>query len=375
MGVTKFSGSTGYRGVVKIEKDPDPSQETGSRPARSGAPVENTLAFILATSGNFTMGHNPIFSSGVWGAGFMNASERVAYANDIARLEGSVGLEYTAGDVFDAVRAMCFKFRGDKGGTFLKIFPNGIHGFQGFAWATSLSFSASQGQIITGDFNWTSYLDGVVNKVVVDSDDSDSEVNTPYGASGNNNGAAKPTAPGPFPYNGLYPYWGTDVVAGVPNVSTGAVAWDDAVVPDIISWSANYDSAIEVLKCCGCKDGTYTDTLEDSYAPLAPDYLGLGPMNASCNMEIFKLKNDFSDNSLHDRKAFRFILHTPYDGQYTPMAYASNTYAITLPRVVCNSKASQVQQGTSWITGSYAFEALGDFMGPPLALSKGNPDA
>ena len=370
MGVTAFNGNTGYRGVVKIEK--------GDRPAtRSAAPQDSALRQILATSGSFNLSHQAIYSSGVWGAGYMNASERVAYANDIVRLDGSVGLEYTAGDVFLAMQEMCFKYRGHQSGTYLQILPNGYCGFKGFAWATSLSFSASQGAVVTGDFNWTSYLDGNINQVVVEPASNSSNyaavqaaINSTYGASGGNGAAYVGNAP--FKYNGLYPYWATDVEEGVPDVEAGTVTWAGKVTPDIIDWSASYDSSIEQLKCCGTSPNAYYDGVADSHAPLAPDYLGIGAMNATCNMTIFKLKADFKDDAFHNKQAFRFILHTPAGGAYTPLDLtADDVFVVELPRVVNNSKQSQIQTGSSWITGSYAFDALGDFKSAPLNLKTG----
>ena len=56
MAVT-FTYDVGYMGVVKV------AQKT-----------------ILATSGSVQVEQTPIFSSGVWGAGWYNAAQQVAYA-------------------------------------------------------------------------------------------------------------------------------------------------------------------------------------------------------------------------------------------------------------------------------------------------------
>lgn len=362
MGVTQFNGNTGYRGVVKIQKLS--STRTAARPAAGD------MVAMLATSGPFNISHQPIYTTGVWGAGYMNAAEKVAYANDIARLDGSVGIEYTAGDVFEAIRGMCFEYRGNKYGTFIQILPNGKNGFEGKAWATSLSFSASQGTIVTGDFNWTSYLDesNGTNQILTEQPSDSAFINSKYGAlSAAADGSTQPAdANIPFVYNGVYPYWGTDI----QTASVGGNDW--ALVPDVISWSANYDSSIEQLKCCGMQTGTYVDNVTGSKAPLAPDYLGIGQMNSACQMEIFRLKGDFSDDSFHQRQSLRFIMHTPQDGGYTPGSPLSgaHTYIVTFPIAVKNQGSSNITTGASWITASYSFDGVGDFKNPPLNLTK-----
>ena len=99
---TKFSGDVGYRGIVKLD---------GTQ--------------LLATSGQVSINHDPIFSQGVWGAGYQNAAEQVAYANNYLRLEGSFGFQLTKGDGIKAVNNFAFTNRGNPSGTSIWIKPNG----------------------------------------------------------------------------------------------------------------------------------------------------------------------------------------------------------------------------------------------------------
>ena len=80
LGKTLFSGDTGYRGIVTL----------GGIKGGTGA---NAPVILLATSGQVNINHEPIFSQGVWGAGYMNAAEQVAYANNYLRLEGSFAFQ------------------------------------------------------------------------------------------------------------------------------------------------------------------------------------------------------------------------------------------------------------------------------------------
>ena len=335
MANTKFSGDTGYRGVVKLGKTHNTSNSTD-------------LVILLATSGQFNQNHNPIFSSGDWGAGYMNISEQVAYANNIIRVEGSMGMEVTAGDGFTAMRNFALINRGSDKGTYIVIFPNGLHGFQGFGWCTSLSFSMSQDAILTADMNWSSYIDGSNNTITTGESD-----NSAYGSAGSDGL--------PFDYNGLFPYWGSSVTA---------IAGSNSRVDDVMSWSAEYSSSLEMLKCCGTTNAQGDALLstqdpnadgKNSQAPVAPDYLGLGPMSATCSLEIFKLGQDFDFNKFHHAKGFEFSVKSP----------AENTeHKILLPKVICNSNSSQIQTGTGWVTASFQYQAIGDGKGAPMDIDR-----
>ena len=174
---TIFSGDTGYRGIVRLND-----------------------VQLLATSGQVTINHDPIFSQGVWGAGYQNAAEQVAYANNYLRLEGSFGFQLTRGLGVAAVNTFAFTNRGNPNGTSIEILPNGQQGFEGIGWCQSLSFNASQGDVINCDCGFQSYIDGQSNNII-----TGTSSNSALGASGGTL---------PFNPNDLFPYWATQVFTG-----------------------------------------------------------------------------------------------------------------------------------------------------------------
>ena len=307
---TTFSGDAGYRGVVKLNN-----------------------VILLATGGNINLAHNPIFSSGVWGAGYANASEQVAYADNYLQLDGSMACEMTAGSGFEAVKTFAFTNRGAAEGTPIVIQPNGETGFTGNGWCTSLSFSSSQDAVLTCDMNWASYIGGESNKLTT-------------GASNNSElGASNGTLP--MAFNGLYPYWANEIYG-----SSGSLS-------DIMNWSASYSSNIEFLKCCG-KGTAYRGEKDDiTVAPLAPDYIVLGSMTAEGSYTVFKLQGDFDPEAYHKQTMMKFVVKSPAD---------ITGHTILLPKIVKSSGGTQIQTGSSFITADFSFSAIGDGENPPLSL-------
>lgn len=316
---TTFSGDVGYRGIVQL----------------------NNIT-ILATSGSFTLGHNPIFSSGVWGAGYENAAENVAYADNYIEITGSFGFELTRGQVFEALKSFAFTNRGNPNGTNILIYPNGEHGFQNKGWCTSLSLSASTDNVVTGDCNFTSYAE------------DENSVTT-----GNSNNSPLGLSDGqlPFNFNDLYPYWASGVYKEDKNTN------QFELVQDVVDWSASYSSDMQVLKCCGNEDlgqrGGYHD---QAGAPLAPDYIMIGSMTADMNFTIFRLQGDFEPESFHQQAGYRIDMRPSSN-----LSGAANS--ITIPVAVANNADSSIQTGSTYVQASFAYTAIGDGSRPPMGLS------
>lgn len=312
---TTFSGDVGYRGVVKLDN-----------------------VILLATSGSINLAHNPIFSAGVWGAGYQNASEQVAYADNYLQLDGSFACEMTPA-AFDAVKKFAFTNRGAADGTPIAILPNGESGFTGSGWCTSLSFSAAQDAVLTADMNFASYIDEQKNKITTGVSD-----NSALGASEGSPAVA---------YNALYPYWATEIyTAATPDVGSQ--------LADIMNWSASYSSSVEFLKTCGRGTG-FQDDNESFPAPLAADYIVLGAMTAEGSYTVFKLQGDFDPNAYHKQKTLLFEVKSPATGK-------SASHKILLPKIVNTQGSTSIQSGSSFITADFSFTALGDGKNPPLAL-------
>ena len=314
---TLFNGNVGYRGLVKLD---------------------NTI--LLATGGQISIAHEPIFSSGVWGAGYQNAASQVAYANNYLKLDGNFSIELTSGLSFAKMKMFAFTNRGASAGTVLSILPNGIHGFTGNAWCSGLSFKAATDGVVTAELSFSSFVDGVNNLITTDEvgdGESDSVVNTTLGAS---LGAL------PFNYNGLFPYWNTSMVG----------------FTDIMNWACSYKSDIQMLKCCGTRSVDAQTLYEDAAgAPLAPDYILLGAMTADGSYTVFQLAGDFEAASYHAQKSATFNI-TSSDNE---------SHTIYLPKIVNSSGSTSIQTGGQFITADFSFTGIGDGANAPMSLDAG----
>lgn len=323
-----FDPSVGYRGIVKLND-----------------------VILLATGGNVNLAHNPIFSSGGWGAGYQNASEQVAYANNYLQLDGSMACEMTAGAGFQAVKTFAFTNRGAINGTPIAILPTGEQGFVGKGWCSQLSFSCSQDAVLTCDMSWQSFVNALNPATSPIGQDGTIDYTKNVIVTGTATNSALGTSNGvlPMAYNGLYPYWANEIYGGEDG---------DTILNDIMSWSASYSSSVEFLKCCG--SGTaLQDSNEVLSAPLSPDYIVLGSMTAEGSYTVFKIQGDFNPDSYHRQKALKIVVKSPAD---------TTGHTILLPKIVNSSCSTQMQSGSSFITADFSFTAIGDGMNPPLSL-------
>ena len=355
LGKTLFSGDAGYRGIVTL----------GGKKGGTGseAPV-----ILLATSGQVNINHEPIFSQGVWGAGYMNAAEQVAYANNYLRWEGSFAFQLSklqgdgVRDCVSAINDFAFVNRGNPEGTFIQILPNGEQGFQGVGWCSSLSFNCSEGDVVNCDSNFQSYIDGmseddgVMNQII-----TGQSTNSKLGTSGGN----LPLSP-----NGLFPYWATQVFTGVAG---GLATEATQQLADITNWSASYNSQIVPLKCCrqpkGLSESEYGYAAEDlEGAPLGPDYILIGTMNADGNYTVFRLRGDFEPEAYHQDRSLRFQMAPSF-------APNSEDIGIYIPTAVNQSGSTSIQSGSQYITAEFSFSAVGNGKNPPLALYVDGPES
>jgi len=240
-----FSHAVGYRGICKLG---------------------DTL--VLCTGGNINLTQDPIMASGVWGAGYQNAAP-IAYAWNYLSLEGSVNFELTTTPsgkgktgVWERLKAAAFTSRTTA--TDITLKPDGKNGFNGNGWLSSLSFDASEGQAISGSFNFKGDPSG--NNITATGEGDNTET-----------GTGKPKEAGLVGAT-LIPYWKTSVTA------------NNQTLQDIISWSCSYNSDIQMLKCCN----------NESSAPLSADYILLGEMSGDGNYTIFRLAGDFTPSKYHE---------------------------------------------------------------------------
>lgn len=405
LGKTLFSGDTGYRGIVTL----------GGIKGGTGA---NAPVILLATSGQVNINHEPIFSQGVWGAGYMNAAEQVAYANNYLRLEGSFAFQLSKlapkdgqiqmiRDCVSVVNEFAFTNRGNPEGTFIQILPNGEQGFQGVGWCSSLSFNCSEGDVVNCDCNFQSYIDGMSEEYeyvyfAIDQDGQKSEITeeeyneitdenqrlkeVKKDAEGNpikvnvknrivtgiSNNSELGASNGQLPLspNGLFPYWASQVFTGpAGGLATEAIAQ----LADITSWSASYNSQVVPLKCCRQPKGLTTTEYgyaaqDDEGAPLGPDYILIGTMNADGNYTVFRLRGDFEPEAYHKDRSLRFQMAPSF-------APNSKDIGVYIPTAVNQSGSTSIQNGSQYITAEFSFSAVGNGKNPPLALYVEGPES
>ena len=284
-----FSHAVGYRGNCQLRKKQ-----------------------VLCTGGNINLTQEPIMGSGVWGAGYANAAQ-IAYAWNYLTLEGSANFELTTGGVWGILREACFTDR--TVASEIVLLPDGVHGFTGNGWVSSLSFEASEGAAISGSFNFKG--DPSQDSVVTDSG------NPTYSKDGT--GSAKD-----FAGATLVPYWKTSVSA------TGLEAAND-----IISWNCSYNSDLQMLKCCRMQ----------SAAPKSADYILIGDMTGDCSITVFKIQGQFDPNDYHTELS-----------NLTFNVGSTKSY-ITIPKAIINSASTSMATGASYVSAEFSYTALGDGTG------------
>ena len=357
----RFNHETGFHGVVKI----------GTIPFVDGTSAKDTsnysnLATILATSGSCAIAHDPIISTGVWGAGWYNAAEQVAYSNNVLKMTGSIGYELIVGNVFEALLSFGFENRAADYGHGVVILPDGTNGFMGPGWCSQVDMSASTDANVTGNISYSSaILSRAKNDIGKNFITSDNVINkdvAKYGV-GFHPGLTNPGQP---PYSdsnkpvaateneflGMFPFWATSVhtIDGTGDVY-------NKKVDNIQDWSAQYSSSVEFMTLCS----GYTEY----DGPITPDYIMIGSMQGSGSLTIVGLSSQISPDSIYDQKSYAIVVR--------PNSYLKDNSKwgqIILPSVIYNNVNIQTTTGSQLVTASVDFTALGDGSQPPMSFSK-----
>ena len=333
-----FTYDIGYMGTVKLA-DPSTTVTAGTIP--SGA------VSVLATGGNLSVEQSPMFSSGVWGAGWYVAAQQIAYAPNYITTTGSVNFQLTKGDAFDKIQNFAFEKRNE--GMIICILPNGKAGYYGKGWCQSCSFSASQDAIVTGDFGFKT--GNVQNCINTDSwTDSDSAVKT--GSADLNNDFGDN-------YLNVYPFWASGVCLDKSGDTTRpdtnqAVSWSQGKRDDIIDWNASYSSQLVLVATCS----NYTSVEASKQAK----YCALGTMSADGSFTIFKVAQDLDPDQI--RQCRKCTIE---------MGAASSPASkdkIIFGSIVFSNGSTDVQTGSSFIQSSFNFTALGNGKSPIMSLTK-----
>lgn len=282
----QFSHAVGYRGLAKI----------------NGSPV-------LCTGGSINLTQDPIMSSGVWGASATTAAP-IAYAFNYLSLEGSINCELTSG-ITGKLGTAITNSRTNVSGIPFMLKPDGVNGFSGNGWCTSVSVECSEGSAATGSINFKGDPSG--NAITAGSG---------VGASGTSYGSQ-------FAGETLIAYWETSVSG----------------VSETISWSCSYNTDMQYLHCCRGQ----------STAPIASDYIVCGEMNADGNYTVFQIKGDFAPSSYHQIKS-NFIIKV-------------GSGSIKLPKALISSGSTSMATGSSYVTCEFSFTALGDGTGGVISMA------
>lgn len=348
-----FTYDIGYMGVVKLD-DPTSSSSNTS----SSFTIPDTATALMATGGSLTVQQSPIFSSGVWGAGWYVASQQIAYAPNYITTSGSVNYQLTKGKAFDKLQNFAFEARNK--GAMIYILPNGKAGYYGKAWCQGCSFSASQDAIVSGDFNFkTGNVQNCINTASWENataDDKDSEVGK---GSANINQDFGPN------YLNVYPFWASGVCLkqsmkdGKPDYNrpdaNESVSWSEGKREDIIDWNASYTSQVVLVATCSNYDSVETSK--------QAKYCALGTMSADGSFTIFKVAEDLDPDKI--RQCRKCTIE---------MGAASSPDVkdkIIFGSIVFSNGSTDIQTGSSFVQSSFSFTALGNGKNPVMSLQKG----
>lgn len=349
----QFTYDIGYMGVVKI--------------GLPGDSLENATA-VLATGGNINVEQTPIFSSGVWGAGWYNAAEQVAYAPNFITLSGSVSFELTSGSAFEKLQEFGFEDRANPEGFAFYILPNGTAGYKGNAWCESMSFSASQDAIVTGDFgfksgNVTNCINApgplVNNQGTVESWQTGVNYtgDVKLGASGGNLFAGADNGGTLDNFLDVFPFWASGVLVDAASLEGSGESIEkplgaNTLLPDVMDWNASYSSELVLSKLC-----TNLTSITDSQEA---DYAALGTMTADGSFTIFAVSKQLDPNRIRNCRSCKI--------EMGPASAPAKKSSIEFGAVIFQSGSTDIQTGSSFVQSSFNFTALGDGTKPVMSL-------
>lgn len=360
-GNMRFSHAVGYRGLCSIK--PKNCEDT----------------VLLCTGGNINLTQDPIMSGGVWGAGYANAAP-IAYAFNYLALEGSINFEWVNNrNVWNSLRAFAFTDRTEQ--TEVHLLPDGVNGFHGNGWCSSISFEASEGAALTGSMNFKGDPSDEAGGIVSDNDVLTLGIDKATKLDASN---AMPRLDGMDPTDKLRFGTGANGVnlAGatlIPYWNTKVSTYDGSnfiPVDDVINWSCSYNSDLQVLKCCSYGKNLNSET----HTPIGADYILCGEMSGEGSLTVFALRESgacsFAPTGFHTRKNYlTFTLGGFQDSWDINSNDTGKPMWVTVPNALINSGSTSMTTGASYITCDYSFTAIGDGVNSVVMMSdKDNQD-
>ena len=272
---------------------------------------------ILATDGNFQITHNQIFTNGVYGAGFLNASPHMAVAHDYPVITANIGFQLTDGEIYYELGKSITTLRDSQHK--VEIYPNGYGGYSSKAYIQSLQLSASQDSLVTGSI---SLKGSQISSIVAGSPSTNSAKST-----GNKRLSSSVST-----YLGVFPSYGTKWSFGNDNFSD-----------QVLSWGISTSQTVQFLKICNCS----TNKLNS----LVADYAVIGIVQVNGNGQLIGVQKCFNKES-----GFEF------QSDSSTLTLYSNTgkeKKIKFNNMQCTNISSSLQTGNNLIATSFQFVAIG----------------
>ena len=311
-----FSNENGLYGIARMGIAP--AAVAGCADALNA----DNSATLLATGGSVTLSHDPMFSTGVYGAGWYDAAAQVAYAFNDVRLEGSVDFELVTGHTITALQSFGFDQRGHVNGHTFEVRPNGQGGFHGNAWCSGMSLTASEGAVVTGSVSYSSDQTAKFHAIA---------------------GANQTTRVGSIDFGGtLFPYWGTKVQHGGATLAT------------IVDWSADYTSTVNYVTLCRGASHLFTP-------PAGPDFILIGTMDATGSFTVFGMPDLVSATAMQDAND---VVYTCYNQD------GVSSIEVKLTSCIFTSSGPSIAGGGDYVSVAISFTAVGDGNSPPMKLTQ-----
>lgn len=314
--------SVGYRGVAGI-KD------------------KTTTYLLLCTGGNINLTQQPIMATGVWGAGYANIAP-IAWAWNYLSLQGSVNFQLTTGNQWTGLRNFAVADRAGSSNE-ITLYPDGVNGFSGPGWMTSLSFECSEGAVVTGSFNFRGHPGTSLSSTNISASSSVYSATVAYSSftSGSIRGGLGAK---------LIPYWRTAVTYNEsPSANDDGTSIPSNIYNDIISWNTSYNSDIQQLKCCDGSSGA------SASPPIGADYFVLGQMTSQGSFTVFKLKRTEGST-----KGTSFEPSAYHSDLSLGFAIGQSDVGVGLPWAVRNSGSTSMQTGSTYIQAQFSYQGVGN---------------
>lgn len=299
--------------------------------------------YILSTGGSLTLQYTPIMTTGVWGAYWKNATQKIAYAPNFIALSANSGFQLTK-DLLTTIRDFAFDKRNVS--QQIAILPNGVAGYTGDGYCISFSLQTSQDALVTGDIGFKS---GDVTSTTFTTSSNNS--------SSNSTAVINSIVPG---YTDVYPYWASGVfLQELQDTSTRvkpAAVDDTKNVGDVVDWSASYSSQLVLAACCTGKQHEVV-TPSGGKAGVTADYCALGTMQAQGSFTMVGMGTYLSPSNVQQHNKCSIKMAT---------TSGEGKVSINYGALIWTNASTDVQTGSSLIQSSFSFSALGNTTEAPM---------